>query len=70
MVSSAKDFRTVVVNYRTGESILEIPASKAFKKVQWSTPLKGKIVGMDAEGNTSLLSFMPEGLLSDANKTY
>jgi hypothetical protein len=62
IISSAKDFRTVVTNSRTGESILELPASKAYTKISWSTPLKGKACGMDNEGNTSILSFLPEGL--------
>jgi protein transport protein SEC31 len=33
IVSSGRDFRTVVLNYKTGETILEIPASKAFSKL-------------------------------------
>ncbi len=51
VVSSAKDFRTVVTNFKTGEQILEIPASKQFKSITWSVPLKGKIAAMDTDGN-------------------
>jgi hypothetical protein len=47
----------MIVNSKTGEAILEFPTQSAFKKVAWSTPLKGKISSMDEEGNTSILSF-------------
>ena len=70
IVSSAKDLRTVVTNSKTGESILEIPGQKAFQKVAWSTPLKGKMCAMDTEGNTSVLSFHPEGLLTNPNLEF
>ena len=32
--------------------------------------MKGKICGMDIEGNSSILSFHPEGLLSNPNKPF
>jgi hypothetical protein len=67
ILSSAKDFRTVVTNSKTGESILEVPATKAYTKMSWSTPLKGKACGMDKEGNASILSYLPEGLYTNPN---
>lgn len=70
IISSAKDFRTVVLNSKTGERILEFPTTQAYKKVSWSTPLKGKIATMDTEGNTSVLSYQPEGLFSAPNRAF
>jgi hypothetical protein len=57
VVSSGKDLKTVVVNFKTGEPVLEFQSEKAFKKISWSKPLKGKICAMDGEGTTSILSF-------------
>ena len=70
LVSSAKDFRTVVLNSKTGERILEFPTQQAFKKINWSRPLKGKIAAMDTEGNSSILSFHPEGLLTAPSRPF
>lgn len=70
VVSSAKDLRTVVVNFKTGEQILEFPTEKQFGKITWSKPLKGKVAAMDEEGNTSVLSFHPEGILSNPQQTF
>lgn len=32
--------------------------------------MKGKICGMNTEGDSSILSLFPEGLYSDSNKTF
>ena len=57
IISSSKDYRTVVLNAKTGEKVLEMPTQQQFQKVSWSLPLKGKIAAMDTEGNTSILSY-------------
>lgn len=70
LISSAKDFRTVIINSKTGERILEFPTQASYKKLAWSRPLKGKICAMDTEGNTSILSLQPEGLSSNPNQAF
>lgn len=66
LVSSAKDYRTVIANSKTGERILEFPTQAQFHKVTWgSSGLKGKLACMDSEGHTSILSLQPEGLFSN-----
>jgi hypothetical protein len=69
-VSSGKDNRTVVTNIKTGEQVLEFPTQESYSKVRWSNQMPGKICGIDDEGNTSVLSFEPEGLLTRPGKTY
>lgn len=70
LVSSAKDYRTIISNSRTGEKILEFPTQQQFQKISWSRPLKGKLACMDGEGNTSILSLQPEGLFSNPEKSF
>jgi hypothetical protein len=70
VVSSAKDMRTVVTNFKTGEQILEFPSTQSFKKICWSIPGKGKIAAMDTEGNASILSVLPVGLYSKPNTPF
>ena len=70
IVSSAKDFRTVIFNSKTGERVLEFPTQQSFKKICWSNVLKGKMAGMDTEGNAQILSFLPEGLFSSPNRPF
>lgn len=64
LVSSAKDYRTVLTNSKSGERIFEFPTQSQYNKISWSKPLKGKLACMDTEGNTSVLSLQPEGLYS------
>jgi len=47
IASSAKDFRTVVTNFKTGEQVLEFPSQEPFKSLRWSLNNKGKISAMD-----------------------
>jgi hypothetical protein len=68
IVSSAKDYRTVLLNSKTGERIFEFPTQAQFNKISWSRPLKGKLACMDTEGNTSILSLQPEGLYTAPEK--
>jgi len=70
VVSSGKDNRTVVTNFKTGEQVLAFPTEKAYRKIKWSSHLHGKICAMDEEGGSSILSFEPEGLFSNPEKTY
>lgn len=70
LISSAKDYRTIILNSKTGQRILEFPTQSAYKKVIWSTPLKGKIAAMDSEGNTQIMSLEPEGLFTAPNRPF
>lgn len=70
LVSSGKDYRTILSNSQTGERIFEFPTQSQFNKVCWSRPLKGKLACMDTEGNTSILSLQPEGLYTNPEKTF
>ena len=47
VVSSAKDERCVVTNFKTGECILEFPAYEPYKKIVWNQNLQGKIAALD-----------------------
>ena len=60
VVSSAKDERAVVTNFKTGESILEFPVQSAYNKIVWNQNLQGKIAALDQEGNTDILSMSPQ----------
>lgn len=70
IVSSGKDSRTVVTNIQTGEKVLEFPTEAPLHHLNWSRHMHGKICGMnEAEsGTASVLSFEPEGLLSNPGK--
>jgi len=70
LVSSAKDYRTVISNSKTGERIFEFPTQSIFNKISWSRPLKGKLACMDTDGNTSILSLQPEGLFSNPDRQF
>jgi protein transport protein SEC31 len=70
IVSSAKDYRTVLLNSKTGERIFEFPTQSQYNKISWSKPLKGKLACMDTEGNTSILSLQPEGLYTAPEKSF
>jgi protein transport protein SEC31 len=70
LVSSGKDFRTVLANSKTGERIFEFPTQQQYNKIVWSSALKGKLACMDTEGSTSVLSLQPEGLFSNPGKTF
>jgi len=64
LVSSGKDYRTILSNAQNGELLLEFPSQQCFSKLSWSRPLKGKLAAMDNEGTTTVLSLHPEGLYS------
>jgi len=70
VVSSGKDNRTVVTNFKTGEQVLEFPTQSQYKKIKWSNNLHGKICAMNEEGASSILSFEPEGLFSNPGRPY
>ena len=70
LVSSAKDFRTIIANSKTGERLLEFPTQAAYSKLSLSKPLKGKLACMDSEGSTAVLSLEPEGLYSNPERTF
>ena len=59
VISSAKDARTIVTNFKTGEIVLEFPTDQTFHSVKWSQQLSGKIAAMNNNGDTSILSFNP-----------
>lgn len=70
IVSSGKDRRTVVTNISTGEKVLEFPTETPLKNVHWSHHMHGKICGMNEgeSGTATIMSFEPEGLLSNPGK--
>jgi protein transport protein SEC31 len=71
VVSSGKDNRTVVTNFKTGEQVLEFPTeNKQYTRVKWSDHLHGKVCAMTSDGSTSVLSFEPEGLFSNPDRKY
>lgn len=73
VVSSGKDGRTVVTNFKTSETVLEFPTDQAFKGLRWSTQMPGKLCAMSDSsdgGSTSVLSFEPEGLLSNPGRPF
>jgi protein transport protein SEC31 len=70
VVSSGKDNRTVVTNFKTGEQVLELPTQNRYSRVKWSHQLHGKMCAMSPEGTTSVLSFEPEGLYSNPERPY
>jgi protein transport protein SEC31 len=70
VVSSGKDNRTVVTNFKTGEQVLEFPTQGLNKNIKWSNNLHGKICTMDNDGNSSVLSFEPEGLFSNPGRSF
>lgn len=57
VASSAKDQRTIVTNFKTGEIILEFPTTDTISCVKWSQALPGKLAATNLEGDTSILSF-------------
>jgi hypothetical protein len=56
-VSSAKDARTIVTNFKTGNVVLEFPTTDVFTNVKWSQNMPGKLAATTAEGDTTILSF-------------
>lgn len=60
-MSSGRDNRTVVTNFKTREMVLEFPNTETcYDAVVWSQHLNGKIAALDNEGNTDVLSFQPQ----------
>ena len=60
VVSSGRDDRTVVTNFKTREMVLEFPSTdSSYDTVLWSQHLHGRIAALDKEGNTDILSFQP-----------
>lgn len=57
VASSAKDNRTIVTNFKTGNVVLEFPTDRAFSNVKWSQNMPGKLAATTTEGDTSILSF-------------
>ena len=70
VVSSGKDNRTVVTNFKSGEQVLEFPTEGQYSRVKWSNHNHGKICAMTPEGNSSVLSFEPEGLYSNPGRKF
>jgi hypothetical protein len=44
--------------------------SSNFSKIRWSNEYHGKMCAVNERGDTSILSFEPEGLKSNPNKPY
>jgi hypothetical protein len=60
-VSTGRDERTVVTNFKTRETVLEFPSSqRTYDTILWSQHLNGKIAALDKEGNTDILSLHPQ----------
>jgi hypothetical protein len=70
VISTGKDNRTVVTNFKTGEQVLEFPNETSYKSIRWSNQMHGKICAMTNECKSSILSFEPEGLLTNPGKTF
>lgn len=67
VLSSAKDNRTVVSNFKTGEVVMEFPTDTGYDKLAWSSKLHGRIAAMEAEtGNVSVLSYQPQKALDES----
>jgi len=49
---------------------MEFPVQSQFKQIKWSSHLHGKICTMDDKGDTSIMSFEPEGLFSNPGRPY
>lgn len=61
VVSTGRDERTVVTNFKTREMVMEFPRSnRTYDTILWSKHLNGKIAAVDSEGNTDLLSVHPQ----------
>jgi protein transport protein SEC31 len=52
VLSSGKDNRTLVTNFKTGELVLEFPTQENFSKISWSTQMPGYVAGLDQSGST------------------
>ena len=60
VVSTGRDQRTVVTNFKTREMVLEFPNTEStYDSIIWSQHLNGKIAALDKDGNTDILSFQP-----------
>ena len=60
VVSTGRDERTVVTNFKTREQVLEFPSTQTqYDCVTWSQHLNGKIAGLDNQGNCDILDFHP-----------
>ena len=70
VVSSGKDNRTVITNFKTGEQVMEFPTQEQYTNLKWSNHLNGKISAMDKDGCSSILSFEPEGLFTNPGRPY
>lgn len=70
VISTGKDNRTVVTNFKTGEQVLEFPTKQSYKQVRWSNQQHGKVSAMTSDGNSSILSFEPEGLYSNPGRPF
>jgi len=70
VVSSGKDNRTVITNFKTGEQVMEFPTQSKYTDLKWSNHLNGKISAMDQDGCSSVLSFEPEGLFTNPGRPY
>ena len=70
VVSSGKDNRTVITNFKTGEQVMEFPTQRKYSNIKWSNHLNGKISAMDEEGSSTVLSFEPEGLFTNPGRPY
>jgi hypothetical protein len=57
VVSSAKDSRTIVTNFKTGSVVMEFPTQETFSNVRWSKNMAGKLAAVNTEGDTAILSF-------------
>ena len=60
VVSTGRDERTVVTNFKTREMVLEFPTTQSsYDTIRWSQHLHGKIAALDSQGNTDVLSLHP-----------
>lgn len=62
VVSSGRDQRTVVTNFKTREMVLEFPNTEesTYDCVLWSQHLHGKIAALTKSGDTEILSLQPQ----------
>lgn len=57
VASSAKDQRTIVTNFKTGQTVLEFDTQECFSAVKWSSKLPGKLAATNENGDTTILSY-------------
>lgn len=71
VASSSKDQRTIVTNFKTGQTVLEFDTQDCFSAVRWSSKLPGKLAATNEAGDTQILSYTQKSSGAEAqSSTY